>query len=148
MVGEGDTITFYQNYVYYTSGRSPAVSGSTLLHAVNNVFEANEGHLIEGAGSGTGLFEGNVFKDIGTTVVSDFSGELFSASADNAGECATYIGRNCEANEFDSAGTFDNADTGFMANLEGLTIVDASPAADIANSVPASAGNTLAGPSS
>ena len=38
MVGKDDSITWYANYVYMTSGRSPALSGGTLLHAANNVF--------------------------------------------------------------------------------------------------------------
>jgi pectin lyase len=37
LVDGGDFITFYRNWVYFTSGRSPALSGTTLFHAVNNV---------------------------------------------------------------------------------------------------------------
>ena len=46
------------NYVYRTSGRSPALSGSTLFHAVSSVFENNNGHAIEGTRNGEGLFRG------------------------------------------------------------------------------------------
>ncbi|KAM0811781.1 putative Pectin lyase E [Seiridium cardinale] len=49
------------NYLYYTSGRSPALSGTTLFHAINDVFPANTGHLIEG---GIGLYEVNYFEDV------------------------------------------------------------------------------------
>lgn len=37
LVGTDDQITFKNNYVHHTAGRSPALSGSTLFHAVNSV---------------------------------------------------------------------------------------------------------------
>ncbi|KAI7231890.1 polysaccharide lyase family 1 protein [Hortaea werneckii] len=144
MVGEGDTITLYRNYVYMTSGRSPAVSGTTTLHAVNNVFSNNNGHLIEGGDSGMGLFEGNVFTDITTTVTSGFSGELFNAKSTNLAKCSSALGRECVANEFNDATSFDYSDTGFFSNFADLTVVDASPVSDIFDAVTSSAGNTLA----
>lgn len=125
-----------------TSGRSPAVSGTTTLHAVNNVFSDNSGHLIEGGGMG--LFEGNVFTDITTTVASGFSGELFNAKSTNLADCSGALGRECIANEFDDATSFDYSDTGFFSNFADLTVVDASPASDILDAVTSSAGNTLA----
>lgn len=39
LVGNDDQITFKNNYVHHTAGRSPALSGSTLFHAVNSVCE-------------------------------------------------------------------------------------------------------------
>ncbi|KAI7552051.1 polysaccharide lyase family 1 protein [Hortaea werneckii] len=141
MVGDGDTITLYRNYVYMTSGRSPAVSGTTTLHAVNNVFSDNSGHLIEGGGMG--LFEGNVFTDITTTVASGFSGELFNAKSTNLADCSGALRRECVANEFDDATSFDYSDTGFFSNFADLTVVDASPVSDIFDAVTSSAGNTL-----
>ncbi|KAI6898259.1 hypothetical protein D0869_02787 [Hortaea werneckii] len=163
MVGDGDTITLYRrfrkllwscgplvlnyglqwlgNYVYMTSGRSPAVSGTTTLHAVNNVFTDNSGHLIEGGGMG--LFEGNVFTDITTTVASGFSGELFNAKSTNLADCSGALGRECVANEFDDATSFDYSDTGFFSNFADLTVVDASPVSDIFDAVTSSAGNAL-----
>ncbi|KAI1360023.1 pectin lyase E [Xylaria arbuscula] len=142
LVGTDDTITFYKNYVYATSGRTPALSGNTLFHAVNNVWEDNTGHLIEGTDTGMGLYEGNVFTNT-PTVVGDFVGELFSSEDAYLSECTSYLGRECVANQYSSSGDFSYHDTGFFSELSGLKIVDADSASSIASSVPASAGNTL-----
>ncbi|KAL5420291.1 hypothetical protein PMIN03_000117 [Paraphaeosphaeria minitans] len=144
MVGTDDSITWFRNYVYKTSGRSPALSGGTLLHAVNNVFEDNAGHLVEGGGAGArGIFEGNVFKDIGTTVDAGFQGKMFGATAGNAGECQTALGRGCEANEFSNASGLDRADTGFFKDFNGFSIVGAGSVQSIRDEVPKGAGATL-----
>ncbi|KAL1601474.1 hypothetical protein SLS60_006389 [Paraconiothyrium brasiliense] len=144
MVGTDDSITWYANHVYMTSGRSPALSGGTLLHAVNNVFEDNTGHLIEGGGSAArGIFEGNVFKSITTTLDSGYAGKLFGATASNAASCSTALGRSCEANTFSSAAELGRADTDFFGDYKGFSIVKAASASSIASSVPESAGATL-----
>lgn len=124
-----------------TSGRAPAVSGNTLLHAVNNVFADNSGHLIEGGGSG--LFEGNVFTDITTTVSSGFTGQIFGATASNKGYCASALGRDCVENTFDNAPYLDQQDTGFLSEFSGLTIVPAHIATYVQSYVVNGAGNTL-----
>ncbi|KAL5386645.1 hypothetical protein DPSP01_004009 [Paraphaeosphaeria sporulosa] len=144
MVGKDDSITWYRNHVYMTSGRSPAMSGGTLLHAVNNVFEDNTGHLIEGGEAGArGIFEGNVFKNVKTTLDSGFKGQLFGATASNAGQCQTALGRKCEPNEFSSAPELNRADTGFFKNFNGFFIVGAASAQSIQDEVPKRAGATL-----
>ncbi|KAL4976304.1 putative pectin lyase C [Aspergillus desertorum] len=56
LVGENDSITFKGNYLYKTSGRSPALSGTTKFHARNNVWSDNNGHAIEGNQQGQGLY--------------------------------------------------------------------------------------------
>lgn len=144
MVGRDDSITWYKNHVYKTSGRSPALSGGTLLHAVNNVFEDNTGHLVEGGEAGArGIFEGNVFKNIKTTLDSGFKGKLFGATDSNAANCKTALGRSCTANTFSNAPALNRADTGFFKNFNGFSIVGAASAGSIAGSVPKSAGATL-----
>ncbi|KAI1330741.1 putative pectin lyase E [Xylariaceae sp. FL0255] len=123
LVGSSDTITFYQNYVYYTSGRSPALSGNTQFHAVNDVWADNSGHLIEGTADGMGAYEGNVFDNCPTIVASGF--------------------RNCVANEYLSSDSFNYDRDGFFVDFGSYTIVGAASASSIASSVPAKAGNTL-----
>ncbi|KAL6703440.1 hypothetical protein ACN47E_009699 [Coniothyrium glycines] len=144
MVAKSESITWFQNYVYMTSGRSPALSGGTLLHAVNNVFDDNSGHLIEGGeAAARGIFEGNVFKGIKTTLNSGFKGKLFSATAKNVDLCSSAFGRKCEANSYSNAPEINRADTNFFGDYKGLTIVKAAAASSIASSVPKSAGATL-----
>lgn len=144
MVGKDDSITWYANHVFMTSGRSPALSGGTLLHAVNNVFSDNTGHLIEGGeAAARGLFEGNVFKTIGTTLDAGFKGKLFAANAGNAASCKAALGRNCEPNSYSNAPEIKRADTGFLGEFKGSAVVKAASAASIANEVPKKAGATL-----
>lgn len=76
MVGTADQITMKNNYIYHTSGCGPALSGGTLLHAVNNVWEDIDGHALEGGeATAKGIFEGNVFIDV-KTLVGDYKGKL------------------------------------------------------------------------
>ena len=130
----------------YTSGRSPALSGNTLFHACNNVWENNNGHALEGNQNGRGLFEGNTFINV-PNVVNDYnwaSGELFGApDGTDLSVCQQYIGRSCVSNAFENSGPFDYADTGFLADFNGFPVADCGSASDARNSVPSSAGNTL-----
>lgn len=145
MVGEDDKITLFQNWVYYTSGRSPALSGGTLLHAANNVFSDNSGHLIEGGeATARGIFEGNYFENV-ETPIDGYEGLLFSSDSDTLSDCQSALGRDCVVNEMGSGtGDFSGyTDTSFFSDFEGLTIVDAAAASSIADSVQSSAGNTL-----
>ncbi|KAI1342066.1 polysaccharide lyase family 1 protein [Xylariaceae sp. FL0016] len=144
LVGSDDQITFFQNHVYMTSGRSPALSGNTLFHAVNNVWASNSGHLIEGTDNGMGLYEGNVFTNDPTVVQDGFVGSLFTSDASVASQCSSYIGRTCVANSLTSSGAFSYSDTAVLSAMSGRTDVVAAASADsIASSVPAAAGNTL-----
>ncbi|GCB18967.1 probable pectin lyase E [Aspergillus awamori] len=143
LVGSSDQITFYKNYVYYTSGRSPALSGNTLFHAVNSVWADNSGHAIEGTDNGMGLFEGNVFNNVPTIVQSGFVGQLFSSESANLSQCETSLGRDCVTNAYTSSGPFSYDDDGFFVDFENLPIVSAASASSIASTVPSDAGNTL-----
>lgn len=145
MVGANDYITLYKNWIYYTSGRTPALSGTTLLHAVNNVWSSNVGGMIEGTTStGRGLYEGNYFLNVPTIVDSGFAGKLFAAQSSNLASCATYLGRDCVANlQGSGSGAFTNSDTSFFSAFSGKSIAPASAASSIASSVVAGAGNTL-----
>lgn len=42
-VGEGDQITFANNWIHDTSGRCPKVGDQATLHTVNNYFQTNKG---------------------------------------------------------------------------------------------------------
>ncbi|OHE91913.1 pectin lyase [Colletotrichum orchidophilum] len=142
MVGTADQITMKNNYVYMTSGRGPALSGSTLLHAVNNVWEDTKGHAIEGGdATARGIFEGNAFVNV-KQLVSDYQGKLFTApDATTAAQCKTALGRACEVNVFeDTPDSFKYTDTSFFNDFHGLTIASAAAGSEIKNSVPSNAG--------
>lgn len=90
-----------------------------------------------------GLFEGCVFNNVTTTLVDDFSGQLFLAASSSVSDCSSALGRDCEMNIYTDSPTATGSDTGFFSDFEGLTIASASPASAAATSVPTSAGNTL-----
>lgn len=128
------------NYITSTSGRGPALSGSTLFHAVNSVWSNISGHAIEGDTNGQGLFEGCVFDDVETIVTSDFKGHLFSSPSGSTSQCQSTLGRDCESNIYTSSGAFEESDTDFFSNFTGLTIADAESASSIQSSVVSNAG--------
>ncbi|KAE8336645.1 putative pectin lyase A [Aspergillus arachidicola] len=142
MVGEADQITLKNNYIYMTAGRSPALSGGTLLHAVNNVWEKNNGHALEGGDAGArGIFEGNAWIGV-STIVGDYAGRLFNApDSSSAGDCKSALGRACEVNAVSDSGDFTAyTDTSFFSDFSGLTIAPATSATEAQSSVPNNAG--------
>ncbi|KAF4556657.1 Pectate lyase-like protein 10 [Elsinoe fawcettii] len=145
MVGTKDSITMKNNFIYKTAGRGPALSGGTLLHAVNNVWEDTKGHALEGGDSkARGVFEGNVFNNV-TTVMADYAGRLFaSPDASTNSQCKTALGRNCETNIFPGTKTgsklTSKKDTSFFGDFKGLGIASVATAQSIQANVPAKAG--------
>ncbi|KAH8885997.1 putative pectin lyase A [Thozetella sp. PMI_491] len=143
MVGDADQITMKNNYIYHTAGRGPALSGGTLLHAVNNVWDDIKGHALEGGeATAKGIFEGNVFNDV-KIMVSDYQGKLFTSpdSTTNA-QCQSALGRSCETNLLTgtTSDSFSYKDTSFFSDFDGLTIASAAAASAIQSSVPSNAG--------
>ncbi|KAF5025990.1 hypothetical protein F66182_1931 [Fusarium sp. NRRL 66182] len=142
MVGADDQITMKNNYIYRTGGRSPALSENTLLHAVNNVWEENNGHAIEGGSDkARGIFEGNAFINV-KQVVSDYAGRLFSTpNAASAAECELAFGRPCEVNLLEkSEGDWDYTDTTFFSEYSDYEIAPAVSAEEAKKAVPVNAG--------
>ncbi|KAF7587399.1 hypothetical protein BBP40_007329 [Aspergillus hancockii] len=142
MVGEADQITMQNCYIYMTAGRSPALSGGTLLHAVNNVWEKNNGHELEGGEStARGIFEGNVWINV-STIVGDYAGRLFNApDSSAAGDCQSTLGRACEVNTISNSGSLTSyTDTSFFSDFSGLTIAPATSASEAQANVPNNAG--------
>lgn len=139
--GSNDLITLKDNYIYYTSGRSPKVGGNTLLHAVNNYWYDNSGHAFEVGSGAYILAEGNVFQNVVEPAESPIDGQVFTVPSATAGEvCATYLGRDCVVNAFGDSGTFSVDDTGFLADFSGYTIATATAASSVAAYVTVNAG--------
>ncbi|KAE8143375.1 putative pectin lyase A [Aspergillus pseudotamarii] len=142
MVGEADQITLQNNYIYMTAGRSPALSGGTLLHAVNNVWEKNNGHALEGGeAAARGIFEGNAWVGV-STIVGDYAGRLFNTpDSSSAGDCESALGRACEVNAVSDSGSLTSyTDTSFFSDFSGLTIAPATSATEAQSNVPNNAG--------
>lgn len=131
--GSSDTVTFKNNYVHHTSGRSPKVAGNTLLHAVNNYFYAIA-HAFEADSGANILAEGNVFQNVDAPAQSGLPGKVFASGATVAA-CKTYLGHNCEQNAYGSSGTLAGTDSSFFANFKGKNVASASTAAVAKNVV-------------
>ncbi|CAG8263117.1 unnamed protein product [Penicillium salamii] len=142
MVGKADQITLQNNYIYKTTGRSPALSGGTLLHAVNNVWEDNNGHVLEGGeATAKGLFEGNVWSGV-NTIIGDYKGVLFTSPDSSTNEqCNSALGRSCVVNlATDSGELTAYKDTSFFTDFSGLKIAPATSASEAQANVPSKAG--------
>lgn len=162
LVGSDDQITFYskpqplshskhssltnrrlENYVTKTSGRTPALSGNTLMHAVNNVWTSNAGHLLEGGSDkARGLYEGNYIEDV-PTAMGDYAGKLFTSEASDVSQCSASLGRDCVPNELSNSGEFSASDADLLSEFKGQSVPEAEEASAIKDTVPKSAGNTL-----
>lgn len=139
--GSADLVTFKGNYIHHTSGRSPKVGGNSLIHAVNNYWYANSGHAFDVAAGGQVLAEGNVFQNVVTPLLAPVGGQVFTSPTTAANTvCAQYLGHNCQLNSFGSSGTFNKADTGFLANFKGKNIASAAAPGTVVASVTKNAG--------
>jgi pectin lyase len=129
LTGSNDFITLSGNYIHHTSGRSPKVGGTTLVHAVNNMWHDNTGHAFDIGSSGSRVVaEGNVFQNVKTPLLAN-SGKLFSAPGTSANTaCASYLKHNCQLNAFGSSGSFAGSDTSFFSQFNGYTVASASAA--------------------
>ena len=141
--GSNDMVTLKGNYIHHTSGRSPKVSGNTLLHAVNNYFYANSGHAFE-VGTGASIVaEGNVFQNVPSPIDPGTSGgQIFTAPSTSANAaCSASLGRACQINAFGSSGAFTSmGSTGFLSNFKGKNIASAAAASGVAASVTKNSG--------
>ncbi|KAH6639500.1 pectin lyase A precursor [Boeremia exigua] len=131
--GSSDTVTFKNNYVHHTSGRSPKVAGNTLLHAVNNYFYAIA-HAFEADSGAQIVAEGNVFQNVDQPAQAGLPGKVFASGSNNAA-CKAYLGHNCEMNAYGTSGTLAGTDTSMLANFKGKNIASASTAAVAKNVV-------------
>lgn len=137
-------ITFKNNYLYKLSGRSPKVSGNTLLHAVNNYWHDSTGHNFEVGSGAKVLAEGNVFQNCKAPIEAGGvqSGGLLFASPSTAANavCKNYLGRACQLNGFGSSGALaGSSDTSFLANFKGKNVASAA-SYEAAKNVPNTAG--------
>ncbi|KAF2647456.1 polysaccharide lyase family 1 protein [Lophiostoma macrostomum CBS 122681] len=141
LLGEADKVTFQGNYIHHTSGRSPKVGGTTLLHAVNNFWYDNTGHAFDISENANVIAEGNVMQSV-KTPLNEGAELLFSAPDDSANAaCQDPLGYVCEVNVLtDCDSDFSSAAvTSFLSSFEGEGVT-ATSASDVANSVKANAG--------
>lgn len=139
--GSNDLVTLKDNYIYYTSGRSPKVQGNTLLHALNNYWYDNSNHAFEVGSGAYVVAEANVFQNVVAPVESGIAGSLFTVPSTTAGEaCKTYLGHDCLINAFGDSGTFSSDTTDFFSDFSGHTVATPTAASLVVAHVTANAG--------
>ncbi|OMP83622.1 putative pectin lyase A [Diplodia seriata] len=130
--GASDMVTFKGNYIHHTSGRSPKVGGSTLLHAVNNYWYANSGHAFDmGSSNSNAVIEGNVFQNVVTPLLEN-KGKVYAPTSVQS-SCSSYLGHSCQANAFGSSGTLTGTDSSVLSSFSGKNVATAGSASNVAS---------------
>ncbi|OJD40784.1 polysaccharide lyase family 1 protein [Diplodia corticola] len=143
LLGDGDQITFANNYVHDTSGRSPKVGDKVTLHAVNNYFQTNQGHNFDVSDGAQMLVEGNVFEDCKAPMNIAVTGGVFSVpDSSAAAQCSSALGRDCQLNQLTDSGDFGSfTDTTVVDSIGAADSVwEAIAASEVASTVVAGAG--------
>ncbi|KAJ6781459.1 hypothetical protein PWT90_05218 [Aphanocladium album] len=128
--GSNDLVTFKNNYIYHTSGRSPKVAGNTMLHAVNNFWHDNSGHAFELSGDAKVLVEGSIFQNVADPLEEKgYQGKLFtSPDPTTNAQCRASLGRGCQLNAFGASGSFKYTDAGALVTFKGKSVASAQSA--------------------
>jgi pectate lyase len=114
--GKGDQVTFANNYLHHTSGRSPKLEFDSHWHAYNNLFENNSGHSFDVGEGVNALIEGNVFSDVKTPMNPENKpGSTFAVTAKDTSSCTSALGRPCVANELINSGDLSGSDQAVLS---------------------------------
>ncbi|EEY58234.1 pectin lyase, putative [Phytophthora infestans T30-4] len=106
--GTTTRVSFLNNYIHSTSGRSPKIIGASspsanvVAHIANNFWSDNSGHSFEPGEIAFVLAEGNFFE--GT--VEPMQADAEKASISVADDCSASLGRSCPANSAKTSGKF------------------------------------------
>lgn len=147
--GADDQITFANNYMHDTSGRSPKIGGADgagiTFHSVNNVFETNKGHNFDIGSGAEVVLEGNVFNNCNQPITeksADAGGSIFNTPSGSEDSCSSYLGRACVANSLTSSGDFGTySETSALEGFNGAdSIWEATSADEAASAVVSNAG--------
>ncbi|KAF0741215.1 hypothetical protein Ae201684P_020201 [Aphanomyces euteiches] len=115
-------MSFVNNLVHHTSGRSPKMSGSTVFaHIANNHWFNNSGHSFEGSEGAFTLSEGNYFEQTVLPNLVDKTANVMSTSNANKVSCTSTLKRSCVPDVFVSSGVFNNTnESNVVSNMNGV----------------------------
>ncbi|KAK1931170.1 putative pectin lyase F [Phytophthora citrophthora] len=108
--GTTTRVSFLNNYIHSTSGRSPKIIGASsqnanvVAHVANNYWADNSGHSFEPGANAFVLAEGNYFEDTPEPMLADKE----KASISTTDDCGSLLGRSCPANTLEKSGKFDS----------------------------------------
>jgi pectin lyase len=108
--GTTTRVSFLNNFIHSTSGRSPKIIGASsdsanvVAHIANNHWADNSGHSFEPGANAFVLAEGNFFEDTEIPMQADAN----EASISTTDDCSAALGRACSVNVLETSGTFDS----------------------------------------
>ncbi|KAG6580105.1 Pectate lyase [Phytophthora cinnamomi] len=120
-LGTQTQVTLVNNYVHNTSGRSPKVGGSSVVHAVNNYWANNTGFSYDVVENGNVLLEGNYFESTAVPNKHDSEtvGAIIVPSSSTQSTCKSALGRNCAENVLQRCGELTgNRESAALSNAK------------------------------
>ena len=140
--GHNDKITFANNYIHHTSGRSPKLEFNSFWHAYNNYWYNNTGHAFDVGKNTRALIEGNVMVQVDTPLLADSNpGAVFAVNTSDVSTCTSTLGRTCVPNTLISSGTLSGSDSSVISSWpSGESDVTVMAASKVASYVKANAG--------
>ncbi|RDW75601.1 hypothetical protein BP5796_06422 [Coleophoma crateriformis] len=143
-LGLNDKVSFYNNWLHDTSGRSPDIGYPSTWHFFNNYWSNNTGHAFSVTVDSSVLVEGNVFDDVKTALEGESAG-VFVVNATTSSACSTTLGRTCYENIVLNSGSLTPQSMTNQTTLNALVsakepAVAISAATDVASYVVANAG--------
>ncbi|PYH31427.1 polysaccharide lyase family 1 protein [Aspergillus neoniger CBS 115656] len=140
--GHNDKITFANNYIHHTSGRSPKLEFNSFWHAYNNYWFNNTGHAFDVGKNTRALIEGNVMVQVDTPLLADSNpGAVFAVNTSDVSTCTSTLGRTCVPNTLISSGTLSGSDSSVISSWpSGESDVTVMAASKVASYVKANAG--------
>ncbi|RDW82267.1 putative pectin lyase F [Coleophoma cylindrospora] len=143
-LGLNDKVSFYNNWLHHTSGRSPDIGYPSTWHFFNNYWSNNTGHAFSVTADSSVLVEGNVFDDVKTTMEGEPAG-VFVVNSTTSSACSTTLGRTCYENIVLNSGSLTPQSMANQTTLDALVsakepAVAISAATDVASYVVANAG--------
>ncbi|OWY92400.1 Pectate lyase, partial [Phytophthora megakarya] len=122
-LGTQTQVSLVNNLVHHTSGRSPKVGGSSVIHAANNYWSSNTGFSYDVVENGNVLLEGNYFESTAIPNKHDQEtvGAIIVPSSSNQKACQSTLGRSCVENKLSNCGSLTgNRESAALSNTKNV----------------------------
>ncbi|KAB8260973.1 pectin lyase fold/virulence factor [Aspergillus pseudonomiae] len=116
-------LSFFNNWIHHTSGRSPNLGSVSAWHIFNNYWSTNTGHAFSVNPKPTILVEGNVFTDVARPTEPGNGYGIFITNSSTISTCDSTMGRPCQENVLTGNGDLSPYTTNKVTSLQ--TIADA-----------------------
>ncbi|KAF9889319.1 hypothetical protein FE257_007428 [Aspergillus nanangensis] len=144
-LGDKDQVSFFNNWIHHTSGRSPDLGSVSSWHIFNNYWSNDTGHAFSVTSEPAILVEGNVFHDVVTPTNPGDGYGMFVTNASTVAVCEEIMGRPCPENVLTGSGELSPYTTNNETSLATIakadeTNIDIKPVSQVQAFVVANAG--------